>query len=229
MRVIFFAAVGILVSSSLYAQEFSGSESGSGGGAGATRSESLGLSTNAPETSPRVIPGEDEISPSGSIAGRQSPIVIERSTGRLVDDPRYRQYQGRHWYYLPDKTWRVWTGETWAPYSPGMFAPKATVYRPQTRAYRYSGRGYNSGVYGQSITRSMNPGEYASPQPDPNWGPNIPESGYLSDTPTGYGHVVPGMNAPYAQTPLPNKAELKRAQAKAAAGNRESMREPTGP
>jgi hypothetical protein len=189
---------------------------------------------NAPEVAPIVPfvqaddaaaqPSDEMLSPSGSRLG-DAPKVERNTARRLADDWRYRYHNGRHWYYLPSNAWVVWIDEEWIPYTTGMFRAKPIT--PQLNGQRYGSRGYNSGVYGQSITKSVNAGEFASPQPDPFWGPNIPASGYLSDTPTGYGHVVPGMNAPRARTPLPNQAELRRARSKAAGRRDGKLPEPS--
>ena len=135
---------------------------------------------------------------------------------KLANDWRYVLYQGRHWYWMPDNTWRVWVGTAWQPYEPGMLnRPRtASAAVPQVRAYRYSGPGYEGAVYGQSLTRSMNPAEMGNTYSDRYSGPNIPASGRMSDTPTDVRRVVPGMNAAPAPSPQPNKAELNRARAR---------------
>ncbi len=40
--------------------------------------------------------------------------VNGRATGRLGHDWRYVHYHGRHWYWMPDSSWRVWTDTGWA-------------------------------------------------------------------------------------------------------------------
>jgi hypothetical protein len=37
-----------------------------------------------------------------------------RAMGRLGADWRYVYYHGRHWYWMPNQTWRVWTVAGWA-------------------------------------------------------------------------------------------------------------------
>jgi hypothetical protein len=37
-----------------------------------------------------------------------------RASGRLGADWRYVYYHGRHWYWMPDSSWRVWTDTGWS-------------------------------------------------------------------------------------------------------------------
>jgi hypothetical protein len=133
---------------------------------------------------------------------------------KLAADWRYVLYQGRHWYWMPDNTWRVWVGDAWQAYEPNMFNRNGAVRGPQLRAYRYSGPGYNGAVYGQGLTRSMNPAEMGNTYSDRYSAPNVPASGRMSDTPTDVRRVVPGMNAAPAKSPQPSKAQLERDRAK---------------
>jgi hypothetical protein len=61
---------------------------------------------------------------------------IRRSGGKLAGDWRYVPYHGRHWYWMPNQTWRVWQDRAWTPYSPGMFSPAAINADRQVTGYR---------------------------------------------------------------------------------------------
>jgi hypothetical protein len=43
-----------------------------------------------------------------------------RASGRLGADWRYVHYRGKHWYWMPDASWRIWTGTGWAVPDPGI-------------------------------------------------------------------------------------------------------------
>ena len=49
---------------------------------------------------------------------------------------RYRQHDGRWWYWMPSKQWVVWNGSEWVKYDPQTIA---SVNRQ--RAYSYPGSG----------------------------------------------------------------------------------------
>jgi hypothetical protein len=36
-----------------------------------------------------------------------------RATGRLASDWRYVYFHGRHWYWMPNASWKVWTDDGW--------------------------------------------------------------------------------------------------------------------
>ena len=59
-----------------------------------------------------------------------------RSGGTLAADWRYVYHHGRHWYWMPNKTWSVWNRGTWMPYSPGAFTPRNADSGRQVTGYR---------------------------------------------------------------------------------------------
>ena len=57
----------------------------------------------------------------------------------LVNSPaigRYVYSQGRHWYWMPNNTWDVWSNAGWVPYKRGMFSQPTFGYGTQVRGYR---------------------------------------------------------------------------------------------
>jgi len=64
---------------------------------------------------------------------------------------RYRQHNGRWWYYLPTGNWTVWVDGNWVPYVAGDFSSGGRYYLPRSSNYGYgatygSDYGYNSGI-----------------------------------------------------------------------------------
>jgi hypothetical protein len=76
-----------------------------------------------------------------------APLKPGKATGALAADPNYRYFQERHWYWMPDKTWDVWTGTEWKPYQRGMFSRPIFGYGTQVRSYRPIPPGYRTGTY----------------------------------------------------------------------------------
>ena len=60
---------------------------------------------------------------------------------------RYRQHNGRWWYYLPEGSWTVWIDGAWVRYNTEDFSSGGRHYVPRSSNYRYgSDYGYNPGV-----------------------------------------------------------------------------------
>jgi hypothetical protein len=95
----------------------------------------------------------------------------DRSGGKLAGDWRYVHHNGRNWYWMPNKTWSVWSGGAWIPYSTGMFSPAATGYGRQVTGYR--GVPANEEIR-QPMNASVPAGrQYSSP------GPSMPNEHFM--------------------------------------------------
>ncbi len=85
---------------------------------------------------------------------RQAPEHVEghksgRAGGKLATDWRYSYYQGRHWYWMPDKTWAVWNGSTWIRHVAGMFSRPIFGAGTTPRRFAQVPAGYNGRDFGQ--------------------------------------------------------------------------------
>ena len=87
-----------------------------------------------------------------SAAGTPTPAATDS-----VDRSRYRYYNGRWWYLLPDNRWVYWENGAWVNYvPPAVGAPAPTAYQyvqPPPYVYYgdpgyYYGPGYYGGYYG---------------------------------------------------------------------------------
>lgn len=99
----------------------------------------------------RAVPPPDGTSPgatgdpnaAANVRRADKPVVTDpgsntggAATGKLSRDWRYVYSQGRHWYWMPNNTWDVWTGSGWVPYKRGMFSQPTFGYGTQVRGYR---------------------------------------------------------------------------------------------
>jgi hypothetical protein len=76
-----------------------------------------------------------------SLAPRNRDVTVvetRRATGPLGNDWRYVHHGGRHWYWMPNKTWTLWTGTNWEPYPADMANPGSseTQSHLQMQGYR---------------------------------------------------------------------------------------------
>ncbi len=54
--------------------------------------------------------------------------AADRAPAPAGEQWRYRRHNGNWWYYQPDKSWVVWSGNAWVPYQPNA-SRYATGYR----------------------------------------------------------------------------------------------------
>ncbi len=75
-----------------------------------------------------------------NLSERQSIAPVKMAegpaTGKLAEDWRYKYFEGRHWYWMPNNTWDVWHNAMWMPYKPRMFSQPLFGYGTQVRGYR---------------------------------------------------------------------------------------------
>lgn len=75
---------------------------------------------------------------------------------------RFKNYNGRWWYWLPEETWVYWQDGRWVHYDPSRFTPATT--QPQLAAstpargnssYRVFSRGRGNNYYGNPANRPV--------------------------------------------------------------------------
>ncbi len=69
------------------------------------------------------------------------PVQLAPDDGRAKDPAnawRFKQHDGRWWYYMPDQTWVVYsnTKNAWVKYDPATFAQEFPAPAPSSYAYR---------------------------------------------------------------------------------------------
>jgi hypothetical protein len=94
-----------------------------------------------------------------------------RGASTLAGDWRCLHHNGRHWYWMQNKTWRVWHGGAWLPYSAGMFSQVSTSFGRQVTGYR----GVPSSEEVRQPMNGLAPagGQYSSP------GPSMPNEHFM--------------------------------------------------
>jgi hypothetical protein len=81
--------------------------------AAVTFSARSAVSQDIPNT--RVMPGSE--APAGPYILYWGPISQAAPQGKPENEWRYRQHDGRWWYWTADENWSYFNGDIWVPYS----------------------------------------------------------------------------------------------------------------
>jgi|GEM_PF-6907883 len=118
-------------------------------------------SAHAIDTPPKPFPVPAPLGPAAAVNAPELAPHLAPAT-QSDNQWRFKYYNGRWWYWMPDETWVYWQDGRWLHYDPSSFTPAAT--QPQLAAstpargnsgYRTFSRGRGNTYYGNSSNRPV--------------------------------------------------------------------------